>query len=115
MAPFGGGLGSTGQVCGTLAGALAVIGFTLGKHAGRKQDHRLMWKISHQMVQEFGRICKPYGGIDCADIARIDWRDRDAVKKFYRDADSSRKHCVQVIRQTSDALYDLVRQHLGEK
>ncbi len=112
MAPFGGGMGSSGQVCGTLAGALAVIGFTMGKTGPEERDHRKMWKLSNTMVRRFADICRPYGGINCAQIAGVDWKNPAAVKAFYRDPDSRRRNCVQVIRETSLALHALVTEHL---
>lgn len=111
MAPFGGGMGSSGQVCGTLSGALAVIGFTLGKSEARGRDHRLMWKLSYKMVKQFGKICTPYGGTHCTNITRLNWMDPDAVKEFYTNPESSRKNCVQVIRATSSYLHNLITKH----
>ncbi len=115
MAPFGGGLGSTGQVCGTLAGALAVIGFTLGKTEPKGRDHKLMWKLSHDMVKEFARITEQYGGSDCVDIAGVNWKDRESVRYFYKDPDSGRKNCFHVVRETSYYLYELISDKFPEK
>ncbi len=115
MAPFGGGMGSSGRVCGTLSGALAVIGFTLGKTEARGRDHKLMWKLSYQMVREFDKICSQYGGTDCRDIAGVNWKDRDSVHEFYKNPDSGRKNCVQVIRRTSDFLHELITSHFPEQ
>ncbi len=115
MAPFGGGMGSSGQICGTLSGALAVIGFTLGKTESGGRDHKQMWKLSNTMVREFAKICTPYGGTNCADIARVPWNDHAAVKRFYKDPDSTRRNCVKVIRETSDALYDLITEVLSRQ
>ena len=110
MAPFGGGMGSSGQVCGTLSGALAVIGFTQGKTESTGRDHRMMWKLSHKMVTKFAEICTPYGGTNCANIAGVNWKDHSAVKQFYKDPDSTRQNCVKVIRETSDVLYSLMEE-----
>ncbi len=115
MAPFGGGMGSSGQVCGTLSGALAVIGFTLGKTEARGRDHKLMWNLSYKMVKEFSRICADYDTTDCKDIAGVNWKDRDSVHHFYKDPDSGRKNCVKVIRETSRYLYDLSCEHFPEE
>ncbi len=115
LAPFGGGLGSSGRLCGILPGALAVIGFTLGKTSVETRDHRLMWKLSHAMVRRFEEICQEFGGTDCSDIARIDWKDRSAVKNFYRGGpDSTRSNCVRVIRAAALALHDLVSEYFPE-
>jgi len=108
-------MGSSGQVCGTLAGALAVIGFTLGKSRPRGRDHKLMWTLSHQMVMKFADITRPFGGTNCADIAGVNWQDRAAVQQFYQDPDSGRRNCVKVIRETSDYLYTLITENFPQK
>ncbi len=115
MSPFGGGMGSSGQVCGTLAGALAVIGFTWGKSEPKGRDHKLMWKLSHAMVDRFAEICRPYGGTDCSDIARVDWRDKESVREFYRNPDSCRKNCIRVVRETAASLHDLVSEYWPDR
>lgn len=115
MAPFGGGMGISGQICGTLSGALAVIGFTQGKTDSHGRDHKLMWKLSHKMVMEFAEITRPYGGSNCIDIARTDWKDRKSVKQFYTGPDSNRKNCIKVIRETSHFLYTLITEEMTEQ
>ena len=116
IAPFGGGMGSSGQICGTLSGALAVIGYTLGKTEPQARDHKLMWKISYKMVKEFSKITKQYGGSNCSDIARLNWTDHASVKQFYTDPDSTRHtNCVKVIRETSNYLYTLIKENFPEE
>jgi C_GCAxxG_C_C family probable redox protein len=111
MAPFGGGMGSSGRICGTLSGALAVIGFTLGKTEARGRDHKLMWKLSYRLVKEFDKICREYGGTNCRDIAGVNWNNRESVHHFYKDPESGRKNCVNVIRKTSEYLHTLISEN----
>ncbi len=102
VAPFGGGIASTGNVCGTLSGAIAAIGMPMGKKEASGKDHKAMWKLSHRMVREFEKITADYSGIKCSDIARVDWTDREQVKAFYRAPDSTRRtDCTRVIRETA--------------
>ncbi len=111
MAPFGGGIASTGNVCGTLSGAIAAIGLPMGKKTPRERDHREMWKLSHRMVKEFEKITEEYGGIKCSDIARVDWKDREQVKAFYKAPDSARHtECTKVIRETALALGRMLKE-----
>ena len=112
MAPFAGGMGSSGQVCGALSGALATIGFTLGKTTPQQDNHKQMCSVSYAMTQQFAQITEPYGSIQCSDIAKIDWKDKDAVQNFRKNPDSTRKNCVHVVRETSNALYDLITDKL---
>ncbi len=112
LAPFAGGMGGSGQVCGTLSGALATIGFTLGKTEPQKENHKQMGSVSSAMMQKFAEIGEPYGGINCSDIANVDWKDQEAVQYFRTNPDSNRKNCVQVIRETSNSLYDLITEKI---
>lgn len=108
-------MGSSGQLCGSLSGALAVIGFTLGKTKSGERDHRLMWKISHKMVKKFMEITKEYGGPNCSDIAGVNWKDREAVALFYKDPGSSRGNCVKVIEKTTDYLQTLIVKYFSQE
>ncbi|MCI5137464.1 MAG: C_GCAxxG_C_C family protein [Candidatus Electrothrix sp. AR1] len=112
MAPFAGGMASSGQVCGALSGALATIGFTLGKTTPQQENHKQMGSVSSAMIQKFTEIAEPHGSIQCADIAQVDWKDKDAVQNFRKNPDSTRKNCVRVVRKTSNALYDLITDKL---
>jgi len=112
MAPFAGGMGSSGKVCGALSGALATIGFSLGKTTPQQENHKQMGSISYAMIQKFAEITESYGSVNCADIAQVDWKDKEAVQNFRKNPDSTRKNCVRVVRQTSNALYDLVKDKL---
>ncbi|MCI5149927.1 MAG: C_GCAxxG_C_C family protein [Candidatus Electrothrix sp. MAN1_4] len=112
MAPFAGGMGSSSNTCGALSGALATIGFTLGKTTPQQENHKQMCSVSYAMVQKFAQITEPYGSIQCSDIAQIDWKDKDAVQNFRTNPDSTRKNCVHVVRETSNALYDLITDKL---
>ncbi len=108
MAPFGGGMGSSGKVCGTLSGGLALIGFTMGKTEPSAKDHKDMWRLSYKLVKEFEQLTQEYGGVNCSNIARVNWKDRDSVKSFYKDPNSRRQECFKVIRNTCQILNKLL-------
>ncbi|MCI5208682.1 MAG: C_GCAxxG_C_C family protein [Candidatus Electrothrix sp. ATG2] len=112
MAPFAGGMGSTGQVCGALSGALATIGYTLGKTTPQQDNHKQMCSVSYAMIQKFTEITQAHGSIQCSDIAQVDWKDKEAVQYFRKNPDSTRKNCVKVVRETSNVLYDLITDKL---
>lgn len=115
MAAFAGGMGGSGKTCGALSGALATIGFTLGKTEPQKENHKQMCSVSRAMMQKFVEIAEPYGGINCSDIAGVDWNDREAVQYFRKNPDSSRQNCVKVIKETSNCLYDLITEKIHRK
>ncbi len=113
MAPFASGMVGSGQICGALTGALATIGFTLGKTTPKGMNHQKMNQVGQEMIKEFAKITEEYGGMNCADIAKIDWQDSEAIRQFRTDPNSRRKHCVQVVKETSTCLHDLVKKHLA--
>ena len=111
MAPFGAGMGASGGICGILSGALAVIGFSLGKTEAGGRDHHLMLKLSRELVGEFAEISRPYGGPNCYGITGVDWSDRQAVKCFRKDPEGRRKNCFRLVRETTECLYDLIEEN----
>jgi C_GCAxxG_C_C family probable redox protein len=114
LAPFGGGMGSTGAVCGSLPGALAALGLTMGRTEPGSRDGKAMWRYSQRMVTSFIDITLPYGGPNCHDIARVDWKDRGQVMAFHKDPDSRRMECLKVIGETAKILGELLDQ-IGER
>jgi C_GCAxxG_C_C family probable redox protein len=113
LAPFAAGMAGSGQTCGALTGALAAIGFALGKTTPSGTNHQQLNRLSQEMIKEFARITSEYGGMNCTNIAKIDWQDSEAVRKFRTDPGSTRRHCVKVVRETGGCLHDLVRKHLA--
>ncbi len=111
LSPFGGGLGSTGNVCGCLPGALAVLGLSMGKEQPSEKDHKLMWKYAYKLVKRFESLSAEYGGINCKDIARIDWKDRKQVMAYYKNGpDSRKKECLKIIGATAQALGEILEE-----
>ncbi len=53
--------------------------------------------MSHKFIREFETLTREYGGTDCRDIARIDWRNREMVKGYYSNPESRRKICMQLV------------------
>ena len=111
LSPFGGGLGSSGGVCGALPGALAVIGLLMGKREPEGRDHKLMWRLAYKLVKGFEEITREYGGIECRDIARVDWKDPSQVKAYYKGVKSRRMECMKVIGATADLLGRLLHEN----
>jgi C_GCAxxG_C_C family probable redox protein len=112
MAAFSGGMFGSGQTCGALSGALAAVGFALGKTTPKGENHKQMNRIGQEMVKEFARLTSEYGGMSCTDIAKVDWQDSEAVRRFRTDPNSTRRHCVHVVRETGGCLHDLAKKHL---
>ena len=66
-------------------------------------------------MREFEKLTVTFGGINCIDIAGVDWQDRDAVKAYYSDPGSNRKVCVQLVGDAAYALGELLEQEAKRK
>ncbi|MHB8809096.1 MAG: C-GCAxxG-C-C family protein [Desulfobulbaceae bacterium] len=109
---YGGGIASSGGVCGILLGAIALISSIYSRASlAEKEDPRL-WVLSRKFMREFEKMTEPYGGSNCRDIARVDWRDRDAVKAYYADPDSRRQECIRLVGEAAEALGRLLEEEL---
>lgn len=115
VSPFGGGLASTGNVCGCLPGALAALGIAMGKKTPEAKDGRDMWRLGYKMVKEFEKITGEYGGGNCRDIAAVNWKDRKDVMAFRKNEDGRRKMCHRVLRKTVETMYDLLEEYKSKK
>ena len=48
--------------------------------------------------------------MNCCDIAKVDWKNRDAVKDYYSNPESSRKICMKLVGDATYALGKLLEQ-----
>jgi hypothetical protein len=107
---YGGGIASSGRTCGILLGAIAVVSTIYSKARPEGKDDPNMWRLSFKLSKAFDKMCEPYGGTDCADIARVEWRDRDEVKQFYGQPDSRRRICTRLTGDMAAYLGELLDQ-----
>jgi len=108
LGAFGGGIGGTGHICGALVGAASVIGTLYSRSSLEEKENPRMWAATKAVMKNFETLVAPHGGIDCSQIARVDWMDRDQVKDFYGNPDSRRQHCINVVGETAKALGELL-------
>jgi hypothetical protein len=47
----------------------------------------------------FGTIVKEHGSILCRDISRVDWKDRNQVKVFYKV--DKVQECIRIVGETA--------------
>jgi C_GCAxxG_C_C family probable redox protein len=108
LGAFGGGIASSGRVCGVLTGGVALISslFSRGNLEGT-EDPR-MWKLSSKLNRKFEELSAPFGDVNCAAIAQMNWRDAAAVKDFYSNPDSRRQHCVKLVGDFAYAMGELL-------
>jgi len=110
LGAFGGGIGGTGNICGALVGAASVIGCLYSRSSLEEKENPRMWSATKAVMKNFETLAAPHGGINCAQIARVDWMDRDQVKDFYGNPDSRRQHCINIVGDTAKALGELLEQ-----
>lgn len=107
---FGGGIAGTGNVCGILLGAVAMISTVYSRgNLEEKEDPRL-WSLSSQFTGKFAELTKPFGGMNCGDIARVDWRNKEEVKDYYANPHSRRRICIEILGDAACFLGELLDQ-----
>lgn len=110
LGAFGGGIGGTGNICGALVGAVSVIGSLYSRSSLEEKENPRMWAATKAVMKQFEELTAAQGGINCCQIARVDWMDRDQVKDFYGNPESRRQHCITVVGETARALGELLEQ-----
>ncbi|MDA8336699.1 MAG: C-GCAxxG-C-C family protein [Peptococcaceae bacterium] len=69
MTGLGGGLGFSGGTCGALTGGVCLLGLYAGKGDPAEEEHDRFLLMINELVEWFAaEPCRPYGGINCADI-----------------------------------------------
>ncbi len=87
MGAFGGGLGGNGEVCGAIVGALAVMGLRFSRASEDEKEDPKIWSYTHEVLERFQKeIAKNHGSILCREIARVNWKDREQARSFYKSA-----------------------------
>ena len=69
-----------------------------------------MWRLGQELVRKFEELTQEHGGVDCKDIARVDWTDQDAVKAYYRDPNGRKEICFGLIGDFAHALGELIEE-----
>jgi len=112
---FGGGIAGSGNVCGILLGGIAMISTLYSRgNLEEKENHR-MWAAGRKFVQRFEELTEPFGGINCRNIAGVDWQDRDAVREYYSSTESNRKLCIQLVGEAAYALGVLLEEEAARE
>jgi C_GCAxxG_C_C family probable redox protein len=112
---FGGGIASSGNVCGILLGGISVISTIYSRGNLDEKENPRVWGMSSKFFKRFEELAMPLGGIDCIEIAKVDWRNRSEVKKYYSDPDSTHKVCVKLVGDAAYALGELIDLHLKKE
>lgn len=107
---YGGGLAATGGTCGTLLGGVALISSIYSRgNLQDKEDHH-MWSLSQKFIVRFTELTREYGGIDCRDIAQVEWQNKEAAKAYYSDPESRRQICIKLVGDAAFILGEILEE-----
>ncbi|MEN6332602.1 MAG: C-GCAxxG-C-C family protein [Smithella sp.] len=113
MGGFGGGLCGNGEVCGALAGAMAVLGLRYSRAKSDEKEDTKMWKVADEVFRRFrDEIVNRNGSICCRDIACVNWKDRQQAKEFYQGSDAI-KRCYHIVGETALMLGEILEREQG--
>lgn len=108
LGAYGGGIAASGGTCGILLGAVAVISSKCSRASLEEKEDPRMWTLSAKFMQAFTTMTEQCGGTDCRDIARVDWKDREAVRAYYADPASRRQECIRLVGEAALVLGQLL-------
>ena len=112
---YGGGVAATGNVCGILLGAIAMISSIYSRASLEENEDPRMWAASKKFMKEFEEMTESSGGINCSDIARVNWSNKLAVRKYYKDPNSNRKECIRLVGEAAYVLGKLLEKESERK
>ncbi len=112
---FGGGIASSGSVCGVLLGGVALVSSMYSRGDLTEKENPRLWPLSQRLVKEFEKLCEPCGGNNCRDIAGVDWKDREAVKEYYSNPQSSRKICINLVGDFAYILGQVLEKEIARR
>lgn len=73
MTGLAGGLGFTGKICGTLVGAVCLLGLYTGRGEVEERENHVLNAMIEQLVDWFEvKFGEEYGGVDCSVILQDD-------------------------------------------
>ncbi len=110
MGAFGGGVASSGNICGVLSGGVALMSSLYSRGNLEDKEDPRMWRLSYKLFKNFENLTQSFGGINCRDIARLNWNDREATRDFYKNPESRRKLCTQLVGDFAFALGEILDQ-----
>ena len=88
---------------------MAALSRRFSKSNPDEADDPAMWRLSYKLTKMFEKLAREHGSVDCKDIARVKWNDRDQVKNFYGNPDSRRMTvCTPLVGETAFALGELL-------
>ena len=110
LGAFGGGIASSGNVCGVLIGGIAAISSIYSRGNLDEKENPRLWSASSKFLKKFEELISSFGSMNCRDIAQVDWKNKLEVKNYYINPMSSRKVCIKLVGDAAYALGELIEQ-----
>jgi C_GCAxxG_C_C family probable redox protein len=110
LGAFGGGIASSGNVCGVLIGGIAAISSIYSRGNLDEKENPRLWSASSKFLQRFEELTSNFESMNCRDIAQVDWKNRDEVKNYYSNPESRRRICTKLVGDAAYALGELIEQ-----
>jgi C_GCAxxG_C_C family probable redox protein len=104
-APFGGGIGRQGEVCGAASGALMALGLRFGEASGDKAAKERTYAVAAEFTKRFEARC---GALRCRDLIQADMTTPEGLadargrKVFATD-------CPRFVAAAAEIAEDLMR------
>ena len=110
LGAFGGGIASSGNVCGVLIGGIAAISSIYSRGNLNEKENPRLWSASSKFLKKFEELTSSFVSMNCRDIAQVDWKNKLEVKNYYINPMSSRKVCIKLVGDAAYALGELIEQ-----
>ncbi len=104
-APFGGGIGRQGEVCGALTGALMVLALQYAQD--RPEGKEEMYRIAGEFIGEFQRR---HGALRCRDLVGFDISTPEGLQAA-RQRNVFTTLCPLLVDETAKALQQYLSDH----
>lgn len=101
-------MASSGNICGVLSGGVALISSLYSRGNLKEKEDPRMWRLSYKLFKRFEGLTESFGGVNCRDIARVNWNDREAVRDFYKNPESRHRLCTHLVGDFAFALGEIL-------
>lgn len=102
--PFGGGIGSRGETCGAVSGALMALGFQMTPVEDLQTGKQRLKAMTGRFLKEFE---EKYGSIKCKELLPYDISKPEERKKAQEEG-VFRSICREYVRGSSCILQDIL-------
>ncbi len=105
-APFGGGIGRQGEVCGAASGALMALGLRFGEASGDKAAKERAYAVAAEFMRRFEARC---GALRCRDLIQADMTTPEGLADA-RERKVFASDCPRFVAAAVEIAEDLMRE-----